>query len=368
MAQSQTPRFQWAQTGDAAWWTTDPTARWGFAMAGLEPFVAPPGVEAPLLLDAYVDHTFSSELPRPAGSPVVPHVRPWVGFVHHTFDTTFSDTNCTRLFQTPSFLASLPACRGLIALSQTLAQQLRAALIGAGRPSVPVWSLAHPTPLPPAGSTATTFTWPKLLANSERLAVHVGAWMRDPRFLAGLSLPPTNALRLRKAVLGAAAAVAPSPSPSSPLPPLDGGPPYASARGGPTAIGAPLTPEEAAAGDVQLLPPATAAQYDAMLQGNVVFLNLVDASAVNTVLECVARNTPVIVNRLPALEEVLGTRYPGFYSTPQQALDLLTKFIGLAAAPLAMHTYLTRLDKRPLQRAAFVDGVREILVRAAAPL
>jgi uncharacterized protein YdbL (DUF1318 family) len=53
--------------------------------------------------------------------------------------------------------------------------------------------------------------------------------------------------------------------------------------------------------------------YDALLSQNAVFLELVDASAVNTVMECIVRNTPIFVNRLPALEEVLGTDYPGFY-------------------------------------------------------
>lgn len=345
------PRFKWAQTGAAAWWASDPAARWGFAMAGLEPFVAAAAEDDDaLLLDAYVDHTFSPEAPRAAGSATVPHTRPWVGFVHHTFDTAFSDNNCVTLFQRPAFQASLPSCRGLIALSQALAQQLREALVGAGHPDVRVWALAHPTP---AVAPAAAFTWPKLLANPQRLAVQVGAWMRDPRVLAGLPLPPTNTLRLHKAALGAAAA--------------DAAAPYASARSGPSATYAPLTAQEAAAGDVLLLPPASDEQYDALLQANVVFLNLVDASAVNTVLECIARNTPVVVNRLPALEEVLGSRYPGFYTTPQQALDLLTRFIGLAAAPLAMHTYLTRLDKRPLQREAFVAGVADILAQAQQP-
>ena len=44
--------------------------------------------------------------------------------------------------------------------------------------------------------------------------------------------------------------------------------------------------------------------YDALLTRNIVFLKLVDCSAVNTVIECIERNTVIIVNRHPALEEV----------------------------------------------------------------
>ena len=34
--------------------------------------------------------------------------------------------------------------------------------------------------------------------------------------------------------------------------------------------------------------------YDSLLAENIVFINLIDASAVNTVLECIVRNTPFI--------------------------------------------------------------------------
>jgi hypothetical protein len=54
-------------------------------------------------------------------------------------------------------------------------------------------------------------------------------------------------------------------------------------------------------------------EYDTLLSKTVVFLNLVDAVAVNTVIECIIRRTPVILNRLPATEEYLGKGYPLFY-------------------------------------------------------
>lgn len=52
---------------------------------------------------------------------------------------------------------------------------------------------------------------------------------------------------------------------------------------------------------VEVIEHLSDSAYDELLSENVVFLNLIDASAVNTVIECVVRNTPLIINRLPAI-------------------------------------------------------------------
>ena len=78
-------------------------------------------------------------------------------------------------------------------------------------------------------------------------------------------------------------------------------------------------------GSVESIGTLSDADYDTLLSQSVVFLKLIDASAVNTVLECVARGTPLIVNRLPALEELLGGTYLGFYDTLEEAAQLLTQ-------------------------------------------
>ena len=52
---------------------------------------------------------------------------------------------------------------------------------------------------------------------------------------------------------------------------------------------------------VRVLPLCDDEAYDRLLTENLVFLCLLDASAVNTVLECIVRNTPIVVYRLPAL-------------------------------------------------------------------
>lgn len=56
-------------------------------------------------------------------------------------------------------------------------------------------------------------------------------------------------------------------------------------------------------------------KYEELLSSSVVLLKLKGAGGCTTVIECIARNIPIVVNRLPALEEYLGKNYPLFYDT-----------------------------------------------------
>jgi hypothetical protein len=82
-------------------------------------------------------------------------------------------------------------------------------------------------------------------------------------------------------------------------------------------------------------------KYDHLLTENVVFINLVDASAVNTIIECIMRNTPICVNRLPAVEEYLGCDYPLYYDNYDEASYKLSDLKMIKKA----HEYLQSLDK-----------------------
>lgn len=344
---SVTPTFELAQ-GSSTWWTSVPHG-WAYAMSGLASMQAS---SAPLLLDAYVDRTFAND--GNDGDDAVddptapPYRRPWLGFVHHTFDTTFSDANCTALFRAPKFLASLPACRCLIVLTQSLAEQVRAALVSTGFGTmVRVRVLTHPTPLPAADQG---FMWPNLLANPNPVVVQIGWWMRNQLAICDLPLPAStdkanNPLRLSKAALV--------------------GPPGTACSSG--FGGCSIDPDVAASTGVTLVQPLDAEAYATLLQRNVVFLNLIDASAVNTVLECIAYNTPLVVNRLPALEEALGTGYPGFYDTQDQAVVMLTKYRALKPYPHSLYIGLSRMDKTRFMLSTFADEFRAILLEAVVP-
>lgn len=93
-------------------------------------------------------------------------------------------------------------------------------------------------------------------------------------------------------------------------------------------------------------------QYDDLLSYNIVFINLIDASAVNTILECIVRNTPILVNRLPATVEYLGSNYPLFYDD----LDDINLLVSNRTNIKNAWKYLKNMDKSFLTIQSFLNN------------
>jgi hypothetical protein len=74
--------------------------------------------------------------------------------------------------------------------------------------------------------------------------------------------------------------------------------------------------------------------YDDLLSTSIVLTHLFGASANNVVLECMARHTPILVNKLPAVVEYLGADYP-LYIPGENHLEQLHHIKTL-------HEWLTR--------------------------
>ena len=65
-------------------------------------------------------------------------------------------------------------------------------------------------------------------------------------------------------------------------------------------------------------------EYDQILSGSVVFLDLIDCSASNTIVECIARQTPILIRRLDPVVEYLGEEYPLYFTDLGEIPNLLT--------------------------------------------
>ena len=105
---------------------------------------------------------------------------------------------------------------------------------------------------------------------------------------------------------------------------------------------------------VQIINKLSNKEYDKILSENIVFLNLVDASAVNTVIECIVRNTPIIVNRHPAVVELLGNHYPLYYDS--------LSFINISEYKISQaYRYLCRMDKSTFEMDAFLEKFIKII-------
>lgn len=64
-------------------------------------------------------------------------------------------------------------------------------------------------------------------------------------------------------------------------------------------------------------------EYDKLLTQNIVFLDLYDSSANNAIIECIARGTPLLINRHPAVIEYLGEEYPFYFENYNDATNKL---------------------------------------------
>ena len=262
--------------------------------------------ENEILLDTYLDRTFCWK-----SNSQLPYSRPWMGIVHHT-DSNFSSNSSWKLIGNPLFIRSLPHCKGIITLSKSLRDWYANILSGLGS-DVRVFSLHHPTLL----------DVPKW-RSPDRL-VQIGSWYRNPFTIYTLDSP------LPKVVLKGKY--------------MDG-----------------ILPEDSAWGrycndhfqfQVETLSHLADDEYDELLSTSVVFLHLVDAAAVNTIIECIARSTPIVVNRLPATIEYLGVDYPLFYDDPAQIPWERVR---------EAHHYLERMNKDFISIESFITRLNSLPV------
>jgi polysaccharide pyruvyl transferase WcaK-like protein len=331
--------------------------------------------EQPIIFDGYLDETFGwrAQLLEDAG--IIPYTAPkvqaWIGVLHHTPDERFPN-NLIRLFQQPAWRESLPTCRGLIVLSEYLAEWVRGQLNN-NRHHIPVHTIKHPTEFP-------VKLWKMSRCNNS--LVQVGGWMRHIYSVFALEAPPDVRkfalkgkhhsylsddefsefynkaalfLKTDKIHINDSSLISSISSSSSSISSSIGHCEYI--RGAWECVLKELREKHAS---VTLLEFHDDDSYDELLASSVVFLDLGDASAVNTIIECIVRNTPLLVNPLPAVVEYLGEEYPLYYQSLNEASELLANHKQIKKA----HKYLKRLDKRDLHISHFLEKVNNGLITA----
>ncbi len=279
-------------------------------MEGLRDLHAPGGV---LLVDCFEDRVWTKN----------PVTRPWVGFLHGVpahprfVNAVYgygSDTPLASIVASETWALSEPYCFGIFVLSSYAQRFL------SPRTEVPVEVVYHATEF-----VGHTFDHERFLRNPDKKLILVGHWLRDFQCIFDLQVS-----RYQKWILKCEPAVNYERILSS-------------VRPNPS---------------VNLRPYASPEQYDILLGENVVFLPLFDSSANNALIECIVRNTPVLINRLPAVVEYLGEQYPLYYETLEEAARKVEDFelVGQAS------DYLRAMDKERFSRAHFVWSFKQSLI------
>jgi hypothetical protein len=356
-------------------------AGWSYVIGGLLNFDAPHLLrESDTMVDIYVDRSFHWGKNVLEYLGILPYKNPWFGFIHHTFNTTHSNYNCHVLLKTPEFIESLKTCKGLFVLSKYLEMQFKAELTKL-EIDVPVFTVYHPTEF-----VTNNFTMEKFTKNTSKKIIQIGAWLRNPYSIYELPLPSRNTLKMHKAALK-------GKDMNNYFPPKDLEKNLENILltpecNDPNCISRNPMSRNPISRDpmcrdphinkfskglfdsivsnvmsVEIIDKLNNDDYDNLLSHNVVFLNLIDCSAVNTVIECIVRNTPLIVNRHPALEELLGENYPGFYTSLYQASQLIQSYYSI----YKIYKYLTTLDKTRYRLDTFLYVVQNIILTGQSP-
>lgn len=229
----------------------------------------------------------------------------WIGIIHDPHDTHkfYKDKN---FIKNAHFVASLPHCKGLYCMSNQLKECVEKEL----KPSFFVDILYHPI------SPKSLVEWNYDKFNKSRKIYQIGNWLRAQHCIFQLSASGYN-----KHIL---------PFTRETYKNLQ----YFLKRDNIT-----LSLDERKS--VTKVLRIDDSKYDLIFEDCIVFLYLYSSTCNNVIMECIKANTPLLINRLPAIEAYLGVDYPFFYNTLEEASEMLKddKLIKKT------NEYLCNLDK-----------------------
>jgi glycosyltransferase involved in cell wall biosynthesis len=254
---------------------------WGYALHSLSPLHNELGI----WVDGFVEKKFVwGSDPGDRRNNPKPYKKPWIGFIHvppYVPRWFQSEQAPKTIFSTKLWQESIEYCQGIFCLSEYHKAWLQEHL------DVPIARLWHPTETPDI-----KFSMDAFLANPHRKVVQIGWWLRK---LHSIYYVPTK--RIKKGILRT-------------------GEPHIEEMFVAEKKVLNLKQDESSVEQISYLPNA---DYDRFLSQNIVYVEFYDTSANNIIIECLVRNTPILVNPLPAVREYLGEHYPFYFHDLEDA-------------------------------------------------
>lgn len=242
----------------------------------------------------------------------------WAGIIHCTQSTPqyLNIINIRNLFKNINFIKSLDKCMYIISLSEYVSNYLRNEFNKIGK-NIKVFTFKHPV----ESKDIIMFDYDNYINNNDKSIIQVGQQLRKMSSIYLLNLPNYKKLWLSgtknidkcKSLL------------NQEIKYLN------------------LNQNIINMSSIEIKYTDTFEEYDILLSKNIVFVDLFDASANNTVLECIVRNTPIIINKLPAVIEYLGDNYPLYFNNLEEVPKLINSSLILEA-----HIYLKNMNKEDL--------------------
>jgi polysaccharide pyruvyl transferase WcaK-like protein len=309
-----------------------------------------------IICDFYLDRTFHWNHDTYANLSVIPYKTPWIGFIHHTVNKTYSDNNTYKLFRNNNFIKSLQFCKGLIVLTEHLKMGINE-IIPDKFKRIPIFVLTHPTEF-----VENNFTMEKFKSNTEKKIIQIGSWMRDISAIKNIEINP-SLFCIKCVLIGkkmeSVYAEFNQNNIESTTDEFEETSKMLIANGticrnlnnlnNPTKY---ILLQD----NIKIINYISNDDFDKMLSSNLVFIKLIDASAINTLIECIVRNTPIVINKIPPVVEMLGEKYPLYFIEMSEVKELLTmQNIELA------YNYLKKIDKKQFKITTFKENFIKIL-------
>ena len=238
-----------------------------------------------ILLDSYIDETFDWGDPSK-----IPYAQEWIGFMHfpHNAPPWHPDYNRNeKVFSNSPFIESLKYCKGIFALSEYHCKSLRERL------DIPVSHLMLPTETP-----ELTWDYDRFKANKTKKVIQLGFFLR--RMHSIYLLPST---KYKKVLL----------QPNS-----DKIESFMALEKEKVLQGIPIDYDS-----TEVVTFISNDAYDKLLSENIAFTDVYDASANNVIVECMVRNTPLLINPIEPVVEYLGKDYPFYFTSLEEAAQKL---------------------------------------------
>jgi hypothetical protein len=288
--------------------------------------------------DLFVDRTFLWMEKTLKFAGIIPYTVPWIGFVHHPpcIDTSVPNS-LSNMIKNSSFIESLTTCQQLITFSKYVGDYISHET---GFQKITV--LKHPAP-----TSSIKFCADKYF--NIRSVAQIGSWLRDELAICDLAAKTVGEIvphkfysiggsqiksittKLDVEFCGSCSSVAIMEE----------------------MISQHLMEKIKSVICLEKLDDVT---YDGIFADHIVFLKMIDCSAVNTILECIIHETPLLINKHPAIVEYLGEEYPFYYSD----IDDAAKKLRDDCLIVSTHNYLKALDKSDLSMDLFIGKMKQI--------
>lgn len=261
--------------------------------------------------------------------------KPWAGFIHSTpfAFPSMGNVNISSLINNKNFIISLKHCMFIISFSDYTTKFLKQFISAVLCPHVKILTIKHPCDT----NVSKLFTMLKYSMNEEKKLIQVGKRMRKgssiyqvkaPLDFKKIWLPGCNKkVEMEKQVEEETVLFS---LPSTLM--LDN--------------------------DVTIQYFENDEDYDEEISKNIVFVDYLDVSASKTILECITRNTPIVVNKLEAVVEYLGENYPLYY----KSLDDVSSLLSIEKIEAA-HEYLKNMDKEELTVSTLTRKLQNLIYK-----